>query len=247
MEGFRRRLKGNWSPIRSGPGFALRLKSKLALTQLTAHTGLSTAMLSKIERGRLFPTLPTLVRIVMVFGVRLDHFFSQETQRPRVSVVRAGERLRLPVPPANGPPAYLLESLDYPAPDRRMESFYAEFPKNSRPSDPHQHGSAELVFIIDGELELTVGEKTLLLGKGDAAYFDSSVSHGCVPRSSSRRPERFARHRPPGGGAADLPGEWNKVLSEALFPRLACKATSLSANELRREGLDGHSWMEDFR
>jgi hypothetical protein len=32
-------------------------------------------MLSKIERGQLFPTLPTLLRIAMVFGVGLEHFF----------------------------------------------------------------------------------------------------------------------------------------------------------------------------
>ena len=39
---------------------ALRLKKKLGLVQLAAHTGLSPAMLSKIERGQMFPTLPTL-------------------------------------------------------------------------------------------------------------------------------------------------------------------------------------------
>ena len=47
---------------------ALRLKKKLGLVQLGEHTGLSPAMLSKIERGQLFPTLPTLLRIALVFG-----------------------------------------------------------------------------------------------------------------------------------------------------------------------------------
>ena len=37
---------------------ALRLKKKLGLVQLGEHTGLSPGMLSKIERGALFPTLP---------------------------------------------------------------------------------------------------------------------------------------------------------------------------------------------
>ena len=39
---------------------ALRLKKNLGLVQLGRHTGLSSGMLSKIERGQLFPTLPTL-------------------------------------------------------------------------------------------------------------------------------------------------------------------------------------------
>lgn len=163
---------------------ALRLKKKLNLVQLAAHTGLSAAMLSKIEREQLFPTLPTLLRIAMVFGVGLDHFFSPDASHPLVSVVRANERIRLPVPP-EGSPAYLFESLDYPVADRRMESFYADFPPDSIPSEPHEHGSAEFVYVLEGELEVTVGEEPVLLGKGDAVYFDSSVSHSYRGRGSA--------------------------------------------------------------
>src|SRR3712207_8714129 len=75
---------------------ALRLKKKLGLVQLGEHTGLSPAMLSKIERGQLFPTLPTLLRIAMVFGVGLEHFFVEESERPTIAVVRKRDRLRLP-------------------------------------------------------------------------------------------------------------------------------------------------------
>ena len=40
----------------------------MGLAQLGKHTGLSPGLLSKIERGQLFPTLPTLLRIALVFG-----------------------------------------------------------------------------------------------------------------------------------------------------------------------------------
>ena len=115
---------------------ALRLRKKLGLVQLGDHTGLSPAMLSKIERGQLFPTLPTLLRIAMVFGVGLDHFFAPDKEKPLVAVVRKDQRLRLPAPPGGEPPAWLFESLDYPVPDRRMEAYYAEFPLEARPADP---------------------------------------------------------------------------------------------------------------
>lgn len=163
---------------------ALRRKKKLGLAQLADHTGLSTAMLSKIERGQIFPTLPTLLRVAMVFGVGLDHFFSQDAHRPLVAVVRADERMRLPAPPGKGPPAYLFESLDYPVTDRRMECFHAVFPEESKPSEPHEHGSAELVYVLEGELEVTVGEEAVLLGEGDTVYFDSSVLHRYCRRGS---------------------------------------------------------------
>jgi transcriptional regulator with XRE-family HTH domain len=156
---------------------ALRLRKKLGLVQLAAHSGLSSAMLSKIERGQMFPTLPTLLRIAMVFGVGLDHFFSAEKEKPLVAVVRKEQRLKLPAPPEGKPPAYLFESLDYPVANRSMEAFYAEFPFEALPSDPHQHGSAEFIYVLSGALWVNVGEEESKLNAGDAIYFDSRVPH----------------------------------------------------------------------
>ena len=75
---------------------ALRLKKKMGLVELGTHTGLSPALLSKIERGRLFPTLPTLLRIALVFSVGLDFFFSGARDKPLVAVVRKKDRVALP-------------------------------------------------------------------------------------------------------------------------------------------------------
>ena len=156
---------------------ALRLRKKLGLVQLAEHTGLSPAMLSKIERGQMFPTLPTLLRIAMVFGVGLDHFFSADKEEPLIAIVRKQQRLKLPSPPGEEHPAFLFESLDYPASDRRMEAFYAEFPVDSPPSEPHQHGSAEFIYVLTGRLIVNVDGKEAVLESGDAMYFDSSVPH----------------------------------------------------------------------
>jgi transcriptional regulator with XRE-family HTH domain len=127
-------------------------EEEAGLVQLGEHTGLSPAMLSKIERGQLFPTLPTLLRIALVFGVGLEHFFVETEERPAVAVIRRNDRLRLPDRPDEEPPSYVFESLDFPVTDRRMESFYAEFPVRSKPSKPHQHGRAEFIYVIEGQL-----------------------------------------------------------------------------------------------
>ena len=75
---------------------ALRLKKKMGLVELGRHTGLSPALLSKIERSRLFPTLPTLLRIALVFSVGLEFFFAGAREKPLVAVVRKAQRVRLP-------------------------------------------------------------------------------------------------------------------------------------------------------
>ncbi len=156
---------------------ALRLKKNLGLKQLGEHTDLSSGMLSKIERGQLFPTLPTLLKIALVFGVGLEHFFVDSTDRPTLAVVRKEDRIRLPDRPKEGSPSYYFESLDFPVSDRRMEAYYAEFEPHSAPTEPHQHSGAEIIYVIGGHLVVNVDGKDTQLGEGDSMYFDSGFPH----------------------------------------------------------------------
>ncbi len=155
----------------------LRRRKSMGLVQLGQHTGLSSAMLSKIERGQLFPTLPTLLRIALVFGVGLDHFFVEVEKRTTMAIVRKGDRLRLPDDPDLKQPSYYFESLDFPVTDRKMEAYLADFPPGAPRSQPHKHAGAELVFVVKGELSVTTEDESADLAEGDALYFDSSEMH----------------------------------------------------------------------
>ena len=158
---------------------ALRLRKKVGLVDLGRHTGLSPALLSKIERGKLFPTLPTLLRIAMVFSVGLEFFFTDEHKRRVVSIVRREERLRLPEKPDAGEVAFHFECLDFLAVERKLNAYYAEFeplaPANVR---LHQHSGIEFMYILSGKLGLRIGEEENALEQGDAIYFDSNLPHG---------------------------------------------------------------------
>jgi transcriptional regulator with XRE-family HTH domain len=65
----------------------LRTQKRLTLARLAAETGLSTALLSKLETDRMIPTLPTLATISRVYGVGMSHFFS-EPGRHTLSITR---------------------------------------------------------------------------------------------------------------------------------------------------------------
>ena len=156
----------------------LRLKKKIGLVELGKHTGLSPALLSKIERGRMFPTLPTLLRVALVFGVGLEFFFSGAREKPLVAVVRKSERNRLPDRPGSRDVAYEFESLDYPATERRFNCYYAEFlPVSTDKLRPHDHPGFEFIYAIQGTLSVHVGAGEHVLKAGDSIYFDSSVPH----------------------------------------------------------------------
>jgi quercetin dioxygenase-like cupin family protein len=157
---------------------ALRLRKKLGLVELGLHTGLSPALLSKIERGKMFPTLPTLLRIALVFGVGLDHFFTDSARRPALAVVRAADRKAFPDRAGAERPAYRFECLDYPVTDRRLNAYCAEFEPGGRDrASPHQHDGAEVVYVIAGTLGITVGGDEHTLRAGDSMYFDPSPPH----------------------------------------------------------------------
>jgi transcriptional regulator with XRE-family HTH domain len=158
---------------------ALRLKKKMGLVELGRHTGLSAALLSKIERGRLFPTLPTLLRIALVFGVGLEFFFAGAREKPLLAVVRKAERVKLPDQPGVRDVAYRFESLDYPATERRFNSYVADFlPVPAGKVRVHLHPGVEFIYVLRGALGVRVGEEEHALGRGDAMYFDSTVPHG---------------------------------------------------------------------
>jgi transcriptional regulator with XRE-family HTH domain len=156
---------------------ALRLRKKMGLVELGNHTGLSAALLSKLERGKLYPTLPTLLRVAMVFSVGLEFFFREE-RKNMVAIVRKSERQRFPDRPATKDVSYYFESLDFPANERKMNAYLADFesiePEKAR---VHQHPGIEFIYVITGDLLLKIGAEEHLLETSDSIYFDSGVQH----------------------------------------------------------------------
>ncbi len=155
----------------------LRLRKSMGLVELSKHTGLSPALLSKLERDLMHPTLPTLLRIAMVFSVGLDYFFNAEP-KPVFEIVRKKDRLRFPDTPGAVEVAYHFESLDFPVPNRPLNSYLAEFePVAAKAVRTHEHPGIELLYVLSGRLELRAGEDRHDLAQGDSVYFDSTVPH----------------------------------------------------------------------
>ena len=156
----------------------MRLRKSMGLVELGKHTGLSAALLSKLERGKLFPTLPTLLRIAMVFGVGLDYFFTDERKRRVVGIVRGGERVRFPEKPGTQDVPYYFECLDYRATERKLSAFLADFQElPAEKVKPHQHAGVEFLYLLKGSLVLKIGSEEYVLEAEDAIYFDSAVQH----------------------------------------------------------------------
>jgi transcriptional regulator with XRE-family HTH domain len=162
----------------------LRLRKGLGLVELGKHAGLSAALLSKLERGKLFPTLPTLLRIAMVFGVGLDFFFTDERKRRVVGVVRKAERVRFPERPGVQDVPYYFECL-YRTTERKLSAFLADFQEiGAEKAKAHSHAGVEFLFVIKGSVTIKIGSDDFALEAEDALYFDSAIQHSYRRRGS---------------------------------------------------------------
>jgi len=163
----------------------LRLGKSMGLVELGRHTGLSAGLLSKLERGKLFPTLATLLRIAMVFSVGLDYFFTDDRKHRLVGVVRHGERVRFPERPGMRDVQYYFECLDYKSTERKLSAYLADF--QELPGEKlrtHAHAGVEFLYVLKGALTVRIGSDEYALEAEDSIYFDSSVPHSYRRRGS---------------------------------------------------------------
>jgi len=155
----------------------LRHRKRMRLVELGSHSGLSASLISKLESGKLVPTLPTLLRIALVFEVGLDFFFSDEARDHGVSIVRANERMHFSETMGGKNPIYEFESLNYRTPQPHFHVFLAWItPANA--GRRHEHEGVEFVYVMRGSLELQIETNRYVLQEGDSIYFDSIHSHG---------------------------------------------------------------------
>ena len=150
---------------------SLRTEKRLTLARLAAETGLSTALLSKLETDRMTPTLSTMATICRVYGVGLGHFFCEPTEHS-LSVTRKVNSQgrgrstdtgnRIPLNPG--------------VPGRRMDACLVDLAPGAAAAEPGMDGeSALLVYVLDGRLNLDVGGMRETLETGDCAYLESDL------------------------------------------------------------------------
>ncbi len=144
-----------------------RLARGMSLRDLAAATGLSKALMSQVERGTANPTVTTLAQIASA----LDLTFAEITRSSVIEpvVVRAAER----EPGTSG--ARMLFTM----PERRRFDLSEGViePGDHGVLSDHGTGSLEYGYVVNGTVELLVGERRLVLGAGDAVQFSAEVPH----------------------------------------------------------------------
>jgi len=167
------------------------LRQGLALSQksLAAASGLSPTLISRIESGLVMPSIATLQEIADSLKADIAYFFKGEEARGYVITRKGSRKMSYGKRGSKGKVTYGLELLAEGMENPFMEPcIVTEYARHGDEFPLAKHDGQEFIYVLEGKLQLTLGEKEFTLKEGDAAYFLGEIPHG--GRSLGKRTAR---------------------------------------------------------
>ena len=162
---------------------AIRNSRHLTIKEVAAKAGVSSSLLSQIERNRISPSLDTLLQILEVYGVPPNKFFKDYETNSRVEIIPKDDRK---IYERKG---FKYEKLCGDSQSKGNHSFNAFFlelaPGQQRGDANDGHLGRELGIVVKGSAQLLYGEETYNIQKGDSVSFFSQIPH-VIQNSSDR-------------------------------------------------------------
>ena len=150
----------------------LREHRGLSQRRLAALAGVSNATVSLIEHGRTDPSLGLLRRILDALGVSFAEFFAAAPLAPGKVFFRRDELSEI----GKGPISY--HQVGNNLGDADLQILYERYqPGADTGQSMLSHEAEEGGIVLEGHLEVTVGEQVQVLGAGDAYRFNSRLPH----------------------------------------------------------------------
>jgi quercetin dioxygenase-like cupin family protein len=150
----------------------LRRESELTLENLANDTGCSQERLTRIENDDVLPTVSEVLRISKALSVEPGSFLSAEeeaAQRRKLELYRKRTE------------TYSYTPLTPAAKNKHMMAFLVSIePHSDHQVDQmveFQHEGEEFIYVLQGTLEIYVGENRQMLKPGDSIHFNAAIRH----------------------------------------------------------------------
>jgi len=147
---------------------ARRRRLGLTLQELADKSGLSAPFLSQVERSQTTPSITSLIAIAQALQTDIHYFINPP---PSSQVVR---RAKTPEIINTGSPVRYVR-LSGGHPERQMEALLMSIPAGTKAPATAREGEG-FYYVLEGELKMTMGSETFILGPGDTAHFDQRHS-----------------------------------------------------------------------
>ncbi|MEQ7918437.1 cupin domain-containing protein [Xanthomonas sp. WHRI 1810A] len=169
------------------PSLSVRLRharkvAGLTLKQVAEAANCSESLISKLENDAASPSLAMLHRLALALGSNVSQLTSEDwiSEEP---VLRAGDR-QVNRFATSGKKGYIdLERITHLQKGGLLQADI-HIVSPGMVSETIDHVGEEMGYVIEGSLELTLGESTYTLNAGDSFHFPSNIPHGY--RNSTR-------------------------------------------------------------
>ena len=168
----------------------VRDKRGLSLEDVSRRTGIDVSMLSQIEEGAVAPPLGTIIKLAKALEMRMGYFISGEEDRP-YTIVRHSDRKVVSRYDSKKAKyyGYEYESLAPHKKERHMEPFLVTLEPAETEEERSTHDGQEFIFVLQGQMEVRLGEELHILDPGDAIYYDSTVPH--LVKAHGKKPTKI--------------------------------------------------------
>ena len=151
----------------------LRRRRQLSSRELATRAGISHSTISLIERDRMSPSIDTLGAVVEALGTTLVEFFAGLRSTYRTSpVYRPEDFVEI-----GNPEEISYRVIGFNQPARKMQVLMETYAPAADTGAIFSHDAQESGLVLQGRIELTVGDQVWELAEGDGYYFDSNLPH----------------------------------------------------------------------
>ena len=147
----------------------------MTLKVLADAAGCSESLLSKVENGKAYPSLPMLNRLVQALGIGMGWMFDDREGREPV-IARSGQRPAAAALEAVGG-SITLERIIPDSGDHLLQCNILHVEAGACSPGEHSHAGEETGYLLDGNLELLIDGRAHRLSAGDAFAFHSDLPH----------------------------------------------------------------------
>lgn len=150
----------------------MRKRYGLSQRQLAKRSGVSNATISMVEKGSLNPTISTLFKLLSAVPISITEFWEDGFEAPARVFYSFDDLTRIQ---HNKVTSWRVGS---GTPGDAMTFMYERYEPGMDGGEIRIDQDHEIVgFIIEGRLELTVGEHRRVLKAGDAYRFNGRIPH----------------------------------------------------------------------
>jgi len=161
-----------------------RLLAGILMRELADKVGCTESMISKIESGRVVPSLPMLQRLVDALGRDLASFFGSDPHSPAL-VLRAGERAVVQVDAIRQGSGVSYERLVPFGAGHLLEGNIHRIEADGVKHDPITHQGETLGYVLEGQIDITVEDTRYTLSAGDSFFFRNHMTNSYCNRSGA--------------------------------------------------------------